>query len=269
MSFAAFVTLVAAVVPAAAQLPIAPPAPPMPAKLERNLSTLWIVMPATEPAGREVSVKSGELIMKQRLIPAGLAKLTGSAVDPEGKFELTSGAELFRVQSGVPVYCIAGKRAPGGVAKWLVGGGSSQLCLVDADSDGRFEGEFTTASAVGGLPTIAGKRPKEADPLVAPVAYERADPSTMTTQYWVGIEYQGKPLLYNRRNFAVSFGTDKSDSSLTDWVYTGAEMPASQTLLGATWTVLALEEDRLKVRIDQPIPPQPFGIVQTTTYRFY
>lgn len=264
----------AAVQPVA--LPPAPPAPPLvPAPLgsaralSRSFSTMWIVMPDNQRTPREVSVKGGELILKQRAMPFGLARLTGPAADPKGKFDLTAGTELFRLQSDVPIYCLAGKNAPTGVAKWLLGGSTTHLCLVDADADGRFEGQFVTASQVEGLPTLVGKRPKTADPIIAPAAYAPAAPSSGTTQYWVGVEYQGKPLLYNRRNFTVSFGNGKDKGSLTDWVYTGGTFPAEQTLLGAKWTVLALDGDQLKVRIDQSMPPQPFAIMHSVTYRFY
>lgn len=259
---------------AVAQPVVAPPAPPPPLPAQprtpsRSYTAIWVILPDADPAPREMSVKGGELILKQRAVPLGLARLDAPVADPKGKFELAAGTELFALQSDVPIYCVTGRRAPSGVSKWLLGGKNTQLCLVDADADGRLEGSFVALSPVAGLPTLTGKRPKQADPLVAPAAYRRADPRSITTPYWVGIEYQGKPLLYNRRNFAVSFGNGDDKGSLTDWVYTGAEFPASKSLLRAQWTVLALEGDRLKVRIDQSMPAQPFGIMHSVTYRFY
>ena len=234
----------------------------------RQMSTIWMVQPSeTQPD--TVEAGSTDFIMKQRLLPTGLVRLTGTFQDAKGKRSFGTGTQLFEVKSDVPIYCVAGMREPKGFEKWMVGGATSQFCLVDMDSDQRFDGYFEPVSMVPGLPTIAGKRPKKPKPM-APVAYEIADPSTLEKPFWIGIQYQGKPLLYDRRNFGVSFGSDTSKGALTSWVYTsGSNYPLSQNLLGASFTVLGETDGRLRVRIDQPIPPQPFGVVHTVTYRIY
>jgi hypothetical protein len=132
----------------------------------------------------------------------------------------------------------------------------------------RFESYFDTISVVPGLPTIAGKRPKKPKPVATPVAYEVAAPADLEKPFWIGIRYQGKALIYDWRNFQVSFGSDTTDGSLTDFIHTsGSNYPMSLSLLGARFTVLGLEDKKLKVRVDETMPPQPFGIMRTVTYR--
>ena len=238
------------------------------AQKPRQMLTIWLVQPAgTQPGTVEAS--STDFILKQRLLPTGLAQLTGPFQDADGNRALGRGTQLFEVKSDVPIYCVAGMRKPKGFDKWMKGGTTSQFCLVDMDSDRRFDGYFEPISMVPGLPTIAGKRPKKLKPMT-PVGYELADPATLEKPFWIGIQYQGKPLLYDRRNFGVSFGSDTGKGSLTSWVYTsGSSYPVSQKLLGASFTVLGEAGGKVRVRIDQPIPPQPFGVMHSVTYRIY
>jgi hypothetical protein len=233
------------------------------------MTTIWMVQPADSAAPAEVEVGARDLILKQKLLPSGLARLTGSFQDDGGKRSLGPGTQLFEVKSDVPIYCVAGLREPKGFEKFMKGDSRVQLCLIDTDADGRFDAYFEPVSMVPGLPTITGKRPKSPRPMT-PVAYEPAEPSALEKSYWVGIEYQGKPLIYDRRNFGISYGSDDSKGAVTDWIYTsGSTYPISKQLLGASFTVLGMSGDKLRVRIDQPMPPQPFGVIRTVSYRFY
>ena len=235
---------------------------------DRRMTTIWTIEPADSPRP-SVEAAAGDILWKQRLLPTGLVRLSAPYQDAGGKRSFGAGTQLFEVKSDVPVYCVAGMRDPKGFEKWLKSGSTTQFCLVDLDSDLRFDGYFEPISMVPGLPTIAGKRPKNPKPM-SPVSYELIDPSSMEKPFWVGIQYQGKPLLYDRRNFAISFGSDTGKGSLTSWVYTsGSDYPLSQELLGARFTVLGMSGDKLQVRIDEPIPAQPFGVAYSVTYRIY
>lgn len=235
-----------------------------------EVATPWVILPDPKLAGTTVTVAGGELILKQRAVPMRAGRLTDEIVDPAGKFTFSPGAELFSASSDDAVYCIAGAAEKTGFAKWMASGANGQFCLIDGDGDKKFESFFTPVSMISGLPSLSGKTPKNPKLLPKPVGYEALAPTAMTTRYWVGIEYQGKPLLYNRRNFGVSFGSDSSKGALTSWVYTGSTYPASQTLLNAKWTVEALQSDgRIRVRIDQSLPMQPFGVFRSISYHFY
>jgi hypothetical protein len=239
------------------------------AQAPREMTTIWLVQPAVEITGQTVEVSRGDFLLKQRALPSGLARLTGELSTPDGKRHFTANHELFEVKSDMPIYCAVQARAQSGLEKWLTEGATKQFCLVDSNSDLQFDAYFEPISQIPGLPTISGKRPKKLKPL-SPVPYAMADASTMQATYWIGIEYQGKPLIYDRLNFAVAFGSEVSKGSLTDWVYTsGSKFPASSGLLGAKFTVLDNPGGKIKVRIDQPMPPQPFGVMRTTTYRIY
>jgi len=239
------------------------------AQSPREMTTTWLIQPAAEVTGRTFEVSRGDILLKQRALPSGLARLIGELRTPDGKRSFAANHELFEVKSDLPIYCAVQERAQSGLEKWLTEGSTRQFCLVDSNSDLQFDAYFEPISQIPGLPTISGKRPKKLKPLSL-VPYAIADASTMQAAYWIGIEYQGKPLIYDRLNFAVAFGSEVAKGSLTDWVYTsGSKFPASSGLLGAKFTVLDNPGGKIKVRIDQPMPPQPFGVMRTVTYRIY
>ena len=104
----------------------------------------------------------------------------------------------------------------------------------------------------------------------AELSYVITDPKDMEKQFWVGIQYQGKHPLYNRRNFKISFGTDNDRGSLDDtWTYVGATFPASAKLIGAEFTALGLEGENLRVKIDREFPFETFAVLRTVKLNFY
>jgi hypothetical protein len=234
---------------------------------------VWLVadpLDAATGAGQTIRIKSGDLFMRHRLLPVRAARLTSDMVDGNGKLILAKQTEMFALDAGgVAVFCEAGAQDPSGMKAVLVGGGYAHNCGIDRDGDGRFENHFKARGVVKGLPSLSGKFPKQPS-AIAPTSYEAMAPAAMTARYFVGVEYEGKPLLYNRRNFRITFGNDRKQESLTDWSYISAESyPKSLTQLGGQFTVLSEADGMLTVRIDRNMPLQPFGIVQTDKYTFY
>lgn len=237
----------------------------------RRLSTNWIVQPREAPAD-PVVVTSGDLVMKQTLHPTGASQLGSDYQHGSGDDDfLPEGTLLYEVANPVSkVYCAMNLAKSGTLQKILSGPSTTQRCLVDSDGDGRFEGKFVARSPIEGVPLVNGQLPKELKPVEPPVAYTAVEPSVVGDTYWVGIRYDGKPLLYDRRNFSIDFGNDESDSGLTDWSYIKAEdMPAELSMMRSRFTVVSEGEDGLVIRIDRMMPPQPFSVVQTTTYTTY
>lgn len=227
-------------------------------------------MDAAETAGKIIQIKSGDVFMRQRLLPTKAARLSANMLDKAGKILIAKDTEMFALDAGmVSVFCEAGAQDPSGMKSILVAGGYAHDCGIDRDGDGRFESHFKARGAVKGLPSLSGKLPKQPN-VIAPVGYEAIEPSAMAAQYFVGIEYEGKPLLYNRRNFRISFGNADKQASLSDWSFINADSyPKSLNQLGGQFTVLSESNGALTVRIDQNIPRQPFGIVRTVSYSFY
>jgi hypothetical protein len=234
-------------------------------------STKWIVADSLDtPTGapRTIKVRSGDVFLRHRLLPKAAAILDADLKDEAGKTILTKGSQMFALEvEGVDIFCDANQKSPSAMTALLVGGGFKNVCGVDSDRDGRFDSYFSARSLIKGLPSIEGKLPKVAKKSNN-VVYRRVEPSTMTAQYFVGIEFEGKPLLYDRRNFRITFGEGNNHKSLSDWSYLkGGSYPQSMELLDSKFTLVSEKDGTLEIKIDREMPSQPFGVVMTVTYR--
>ena len=227
----------------------------------RGMTTLWMVGEPLVPAG-ERQVSRLDYVFKHRLLPTGLAALSdGSAAASAAG--LAPDAQLIEVQTpGAIVFCDPVIRS-----KKLVG--QAQPCFVDGDGDGRFEGSFFTTSVTKGILTIQGKRPGTPK-AIAPLAYRRLDPSAFRERMFLGLQYRGNANIVGNHVFDVKYGNEEHSGSLTTRVlHKKRNIPGSTEVLGGRFTILAASENGITVRIDQPLPPEPFGVLQTTTYRVY
>jgi hypothetical protein len=225
------------------------------------MTTLWMVGEPLVPAG-ERQVSRLDYVFKHRLLPTGLAALSdGSAAASAAG--LAPDAQLIEVQTpGAIVFCDPVIRS-----KKLVG--QAQPCFVDGDGDGRFEGSFFTTSVTKGILTIQGKRPGTPK-AIAPLAYRRLDPSAFRERMFLGLQYRGNANIVGNHVFDVKYGNEEHSGSLTTRVlHKKRNIPGSTEVLGGRFTILAASENGITVRIDQPLPPEPFGVLQTTTYRVY
>lgn len=227
----------------------------------RNMSTVWTIQPSAETLPEQVIGYDG-WVLRQALLPEGLFRLDGDAKVSGRPPLFPKDSQLIEIRThGAVVACDAVARRQ----KLL---GANQYCLIDHDRDGNFDGMFAVQniSKGGGMPTVQGRYPTKAKP-IEPVAYSRLNPSEITIRYFVGIRNAGKAALYDRQNFQICYGSESATDCLTDWSYTSASaFPATIELLGAKFTVLSRDEGQVKVRVDRTMPPQPFGIISTTTY---
>lgn len=226
----------------------------------RDLQTIWIVQPGVVPAG-ERDLAGGEFVIKQRLLPTGLAQLEGD-VAAKGAF-IPSGTQLIQVRSpDVKVYC------PAEVAQQKLIG-HAHVCLIDSDGDNQFDSLFKTTSQTKGLLVVAGNRPKNPEPIIA-VPYRTLEPAAMRDEYFVAIERRNYFNIYGRESFMIAFGREGALERLTSPLsFKSSELPKTMTIMGAQFEALSETDGKLKVRVLTAMPPQPFGIVKTTTYRFY
>ena len=228
---------------------------------DRTVTTLWMIEDRGA-AGETREVRRGDFVFKQRLLPTGLAELEMDPASPQVA-GLADGMQLVELQSreGL-VFCDPVIRP-----QKLIGHG--QRCLVDGDRDGRFEGLFLTTSVTKGILTIQGKRPK-APRAVGPIAYRRVDPTEFKTELFVALEYRGNANPLGNHVFEINFGSAERTGSLTGrLIHKKGDIPGSKEVMGGRFTILETTPDGLRVRIDKPLPSQPFGVIQTTTYRIY
>ena len=237
----------------------------------RRLTTNWIIQP-TDVATEPVRVESGGTVIRQTLHPDGAAQLSADVQHGTGEDDLLAeGTVLYRVRNPVAnVYCATNLANTSTLNAIFLNSTNAQRCLVDEDQDGAFESAFTVRSPIEGVPIVNGLLPTERRPIEPPVAYEKAEPSIVGDTYWVEIEYRGRPLLYDRRNFGIQYGNDRVDQRLTSFQHVdGDELPQSLNMLGSSFTVLEEDDDGLLIRIDRPMAPLPFSVTQITTYSYY
>ncbi|RST31474.1 hypothetical protein HMF7854_11960 [Sphingomonas ginkgonis] len=163
-----------------------------PAQAQRSpLETVWWIEPAAPPPGiRQLASK--EHVLKQRLLPSGLVRLSRAVSTAEAGIDLAAGSELIEVTGGPGVIFCDGRMK---ATKML--GVAFQGCLIDQNGDGRFDAAFRTLSQAPALVMIGGRMPGKLLPLSAPISYEREDPATSTLGNFVAIE---------RRNYSTSTG---------------------------------------------------------------
>jgi hypothetical protein len=227
----------------------------------RGLSTIWTIDPAPAPADA-FEAAPGDYIIKQRLLPLGLVELGAVTAETASATGLSEGQQLVEVKSDAPVFCDPAIRS-----KKLIG--HAQPCLVDADSDGRFEGLFLTSSVTKGILTFQGDRPKQARPIPA-VPYRRLDPGAFKQNLFLGLQYRGNANVFGNHIFEIRFGSEEESGSLTRrLLHKKSEIPGAHDFMGGRFTILEATPRGIRVRIDRPMPSQPFAVVQTTTYRIY
>ena len=217
------------------------------------MATLWrIVPPASfDPTERVVSDK--QLILKQKLLPSGLAVLTAAARHPESGAEAEVGTQLFRVTStSGTVYCAFKVERTDKAAL--------SLCLIDKTGDGRFDQVFETAFHVATVPHVQDRAPKRI--LAIDVPYEVRPPEEVTGEYWVGVQYRQYFNIYGNRMLFTCFGNESGEECLStfDKVKSKGTYPAERIILGARIVFVAPEGKSMRVRVDAPMAEQPFSV---------
>ncbi|WP_143043470.1 hypothetical protein [Sphingopyxis sp. YR583] len=222
----------------------------------RHISTPWIIAPSGALPG-ERALAGGDFVLKQRLLPMGLAELAGPVTMGSNRFE--AGTQFFKAKSdGASIYC-----RPYVPDKVLVG------CLLDSDSDGDFDEWFDVVSQTKGLPSVAQKYTKKRKP-VSGAAYRQVPVTSMTDEYFVAIERRNYFNIYSRESFMIVFGREGTTDRLTAPVsFKSAEMPKQLTILGAVFTAVAERDGKMVVTVQRDMPMQPFAVVKTTSYGFY
>lgn len=234
-----------------------------PAAAQRaQLATSWWIEEAAPPEGVRF-LASKEPVLKQRLLPSGLAKLTRSVADAETGFDLAAEAELIEVSGGAgPIFCDGRLKT----VKFV--GTSPQGCFVDQNGDGLFDAAFRMMSQTPAFVTINGKMPKKLRPLATPIPYQRVDPATSTLGAFIAIERRNYFNIYGLENFMIAFGSGDQMERITDPIgFKSSQLPKQMSILGSSFTALKEENGRLAVRVDAAMPRQPFGVMKTITFR--
>jgi hypothetical protein len=231
--------------------------PSMAQEPSRDMQSVWVIQPAAVPVGERL-LGGGEFVLRQRLLPSGLVELELPV--SIGDETLPAGTQLVEARtSGAKVFCDAHSSDDS----------LYHLCLIDADDDGAFEGQFSTASQTKSMLMLAGRYPKKPR-AIAPARYRPVSPATMREVFFVGIERRNYFNIYARESFMIAFGSADRLERLTAPVsFKSEEMPREVTVLGSRFTALSEQDGKMLIRVSQPMPMQPFAVATSTRVRFY
>lgn len=235
--------------------------PSMSSAQSRDVRSMWVIQPVAVPAGEQL-FSSGEFVLKQRLLPAGLAELEAPVTIRDEI--LPAGTQLVKAQtSGATVFCVPE------VPKQKLIGAAFQPCLIDMNGDGAFEGWFNAVSQTKSMLMLTGRYPREPRAITA-VRYREVAPAMMREEYFVAIERRNYFNIYSRESFMIVFGRDDRLERLTSPVsFKSEEMPRELTVLGSRFTALSEQDGKMLIRVSQAMPMQPFAVSTITTYSFY
>ncbi|MDO9367287.1 MAG: hypothetical protein Q7T68_01840 [Sphingopyxis sp.] len=233
---------------------------------DRKYRTVWDIQAARPPAGTQ-TIAAGKPVLEQRLLPIGLAAADEDILSDSGKVLAEKGTQFFqlRVAAG-KTYCVANVPRPSAWRSVMLGGGNLQLCLVDADADGIFDGHFNGGNPMKGVPFIEGKQPKSPKPLRSG-RYSALPVENFTLNYTVRIVAEtiqpattGKPSI----RYRIDFGDEAVREKLSGAI---AGTLGDTGILGAGWTVLETTDGAMTIEISGTMPAQPFAAYQTRIYR--
>jgi hypothetical protein len=239
-------------------------ASPGAAKEERvGFVTLWLVEPAPVPAG-ELNVAPGTLLIKQRLLPLGLAVLDDGYDAAKPEDSIAAGSQLIRMRSpsDKPIYCAL--RTKSNLLSEMLSTlpTKTMRCFVDDDKDGRFDRDVKASSSIESLPHPSGLLPKDPAPTIA-LRYSTRDISQFSENYYVGVKYNGQAMIGTLRRFTTVYGTEKRWGYFTgDNIFTkrDRDLPKTLEVLDSSFTVLGGDGKNVRIRVDRTMPAQPFGV---------
>lgn len=160
-----------------------------PAQSER-IRTYWRLEPVAAEAPSRVAF--GATFFEQRLLPVRLVELTEPAA--AGGETLARGTLFYLVfnDDGRIGYCMIKEGSAGAPNKLLsIPILNQRPCLVDSDSDGRFDKGFSAYQKYGGPPTARGSI-NSATPLPAAAGYRQVDVHNYPHDLRVSFRLTGK-----------------------------------------------------------------------------
>lgn len=237
----------------------------------QGVNLVWSIAPAENADLTEHTVKDGEIVLRQKLVPLGLAILGGDVIEPSGnKLVAKRGGQL--VEAGFAdgrAFCALDTVRIDKSGVEVPNNRGVTLCFVDRERDGRFDMTFEAAGAGGGTGVIIqGTLPKT--PQIVDMPYEEHPVSELRGDFWVGIRYEQYFNIYGNRMLMTDIGGRGVTMPLTSFATFKSKgvYPQKVSVLGANITLIAPEEKGTRLRVENAMPTQPFALYTYTTTTF-
>lgn len=227
------------------------------------LFTAWEIQPAPVPQ-QSLDLAGKDFVLRQKLLPLGLAELTEPASVPELKLTLPAKTQLVAVGDGKQrLFCDITRYAK-------KANDTIPNCFADLDADGKFEKHFRRSSMTGAIMSLDGRLKFSKLKPIPPLAYTPLPPSSFAQNLFVGIQRRNYFNIYSRESFMIVYGNAEHTEEITQPIsFRSSEMPKDMTVLGARFTALSESDGRMRIKVRQTMPRQPFGVMRTTSVRFY
>lgn len=243
-----------------------------------TIKSIWIVQPVEVPQ-EEIEVAVGGEVLHQQLLPLGVIEI-GSDVKVKGRIigsqELHAGDKLIMIASDsneAKYFCTINPDAKGAAAVanafFFGGAGQSQYCFQDKDNNGYLDSSFPVKNVGASIPMINQKigwpmAIREIDP----IPYTVVSLDALPDKYYISIKYTGSTLL-NSKWFTLCYGTENvGESCLSgDTLVKMKKLPAQGEVSGAQFQIVSEDNSKLKIKILNSIPVQPFVMTRVISVR--
>ncbi|HEX9965037.1 MAG TPA: hypothetical protein VGB04_08635 [Allosphingosinicella sp.] len=228
-----------------------------PALAGEKLKTDWIVQ-ATPAPDAPVRAGPGDVILRQRVLPRGVAILRDLYTESGPRWTVQPGTELFEAQgSAAAIYCPLDNRSPSRLVKILsVTPENDHLCFIDRDRDGRFEMSFRTVNSYSDLPGVFGSI-MPSDKRIAPLRYDVADPKSLSRETAITLRYARRK--GDRLEFTIVYGWPERLSAVPGPRVSIKALPARFELLGGLFVVREVNGSDIVVEVARTMPEGPVG----------
>jgi hypothetical protein len=234
-----------------------------------QINNKWTIK-NTDASKNDFLVSGGQWIIKQPLIPEGLAEISD-----DFSIEVNSGRNLISVKKGHQLIEVTNSKGvfifcdPKNVRQYLIKR-NYHLCFIDEMADGTFNSFFITPSSVSGILAVEGYYPRKPKPMNQ-VSYLRLPADDLSGGYFVGIELiKDISIFGNGIQFSISFGQEdqKELGRITEKIEFSEKMiPGNLQIIGANISILSRDARTLRVKVLNTIPQQVFSIKTGLKYQ--
>lgn len=242
------------------------------APIERAfIRTQWRLLPAEGFSPAEKVASDEDIILRQAVLPVGLAVLEDEVIAPEQLTLVRAGTQLILASLGgrSATYCAVDSERvlPTGEVKRQLP--AATLCLIDGDRDGKFDHAYRAPMTSTIIPAVQDRTPKRAS--VVSVRYRVVPPETIAGDFWVGVQYRQYFNIYGNRMLFTALGGRGGVATLSSFktFKSKGAYPQYEEVMGAKITLLEPLEKSTRLRVETTMTPMtftPFFSPGTTVY---
>jgi hypothetical protein len=213
----------------------------------------WFIEPGpltlpTEP------LKGGETILKTVLFPYKSYAIDNKFEIDGAKDQLEVGTELIGFIAHRPTACTEKAVSRTAGQALLLRGGTRHLCLIDSDSDGKFDKKFFVDNG-GSLFAHQALVPNDVI-AIEPIAYHETDRKSSSVSGYLHLFYYSHHSLVKEFSIGFSFlrndGSDPMTNGVTAYSFKDKEIPLSTKIFGGSYRVEQMIKGRILLRSEEP-----------------